>query len=162
MAVVTVTFVAMIVPPMFVVVMTEGAAVLTTTKIALVVVITAPMVLTVTAAAVEVVVVLMLKVLLVGLTVLGSFVASALGCPRSGVGAFVEVLADDVSFGVVVFLPSDEALDLFMDAAADVTRDFLIDIGVVGMLVDANVNAFASATTAFELAMSVRTEDFRG
>ena len=53
------------------------------------------------------------------------------------------------------------AVDLFMDAVTDIMRGFLINIGVVGMLVNVNVNMFVSAKIAFEFAVLEPLEEFR-
>ena len=50
---------------------------------------------------------------------------------------------------------------MFMDAVTDIMRGFLINIGVVGMLVNVNVNMFVSATIAFEFAVLEPLEEFR-
>ena len=55
---------------------------------------------------------------------------------------------------------STVAVDLCMDAVTDIIRGFLINIGVVGMLVDVNVNVFAGVKTDLAFAMPGPLEEF--
>ena len=60
-----------------------------------------------------------------------------------------------------MIIVSSVAVDLFMDAVTDIIRGFLVNIGVVGMLVDVKVNMFVSAMIAFKFAMLDPLEGFR-
>ena len=67
-------------------------------------------------------------------------VARALVCDGAVIDTFVEVFVVDVAVGVM-FIVSDVAVDLLMNALTESIRGVLTDIDV-GVLVDVNVNDF--------------------
>ena len=60
----------------------------------------------------------------------------------------------------MLIIVSDVAVDLLIDALRDIIRGVLTNIGVVGMLVDVNVNVFAGAITDLAFAMPGPLEEF--
>ena len=71
----------------------------------------------------------------------------------------VELLTLAMRVDMLIII-SNVAVDLFMDVVTDIMRGVLTNIGVVGMLVDVNVNVFAGVITDLAFAMPGPLEDF--